>query len=67
MSSLIVALVVALILVAVYVLRYLIFQSRTPSLPPGPKGLPLVGNIFDMPSEKEWLTFARWGDTYGRL
>ena len=67
MSNLTIALIIALILFAVYVLKYLIFQSKSPSLPPGPKGLPLVGNIFDMPSEKEWLTFAKWGETYGRL
>ncbi|PPQ79518.1 hypothetical protein CVT25_003400 [Psilocybe cyanescens] len=41
--------------------------SKTPSPPPGPKGLPLVGNILDMPSEKEWLTFARWGETWGDI
>ena len=67
MSNLIVALTIALVLFAIYVLKYFIFRSRSPSLPPGPRGLPLVGNIFDMPSEKEWLTFAKWGETYGGL
>lgn len=37
------------------------------SLPPGPKGLPIIGNVLDMPSEKDWLTFAHWGDIYGTL
>jgi hypothetical protein len=67
MSNLIIALIVALALFAIYVFKSFIFRSRTPSLPPGPKGLPLVGNIFDMPSEKEWLAFAKWGETYGGL
>jgi hypothetical protein len=40
-------------------------RSQPASLPPGPKGLPLLGNILDMPSEKEWLTFARWGEQWG--
>ena len=34
-------------------------------LPPGPKGLPLLGNLLDMPSEREWHTFAKWGQQYG--
>ncbi|KAH9482477.1 Cytochrome P450 monooxygenase 208 [Psilocybe cubensis] len=41
--------------------------TKRPSLPPGPKGLPLVGNILDMPSDKEWLTFAQWGETWGDI
>lgn len=34
-------------------------------LPPGPPKWPLLGNILDMPTSKEWLTFAKWGQTYG--
>ncbi|SJL03008.1 related to cytochrome P450 CYP2 subfamily [Armillaria ostoyae] len=36
-------------------------------LPPGPRGLPLIGNLIDMPSDKEWFTFARWGKEYGDI
>ncbi len=39
--------------------------AQVVSLPPGPKGLPLVGNLCDMPAEQEWLTFTRWGEKYG--
>ncbi|KAK0204608.1 cytochrome P450, partial [Desarmillaria ectypa] len=35
--------------------------------PPGPKGLPFIGNLLDIPSEKEWLTFAKWGEKYGDI
>lgn len=35
------------------------------TLPPGPKGWPVIGNLFDMPREKIWLTFSKWGETYG--
>jgi len=36
-------------------------------LPPGPRGYPLVGNLFDMPplQTQNWLTFAKWGEIYG--
>ncbi|KAL0063098.1 hypothetical protein AAF712_010006 [Marasmius tenuissimus] len=36
-------------------------------LPPGPSGFPLLGNVLDMPSEQEWLTFAQWGEAYGDI
>ncbi|KAF8653529.1 hypothetical protein AX16_003913 [Volvariella volvacea WC 439] len=36
-------------------------------LPPGPRGLPLVGNVFDIPKEKPWLTFAEWAKQYGDI
>ncbi|KAG2039206.1 cytochrome P450 [Suillus americanus] len=35
--------------------------------PPGPRGLPLVGNIRDIPHVKPWLTFAEWGKKYGDI
>ncbi|KIY45954.1 cytochrome P450 [Fistulina hepatica ATCC 64428] len=60
---------VALAFLAVYLLK-LAVQARsrpTYSLPPGPRGLPIVGNILDMPSEKEWQTFFRWGRIYGDI
>ncbi|KAF7360790.1 Cytochrome P450 [Mycena venus] len=36
-------------------------------LPPGPKGLPLIGNVLDMPKSHAWKTFAQWGDIYGGI
>jgi len=41
-------------------------SKRGLPLPPGPKGLPLIGNILDMPTEQEWLTFAKWGEQWGK-
>ncbi|KAK0500183.1 cytochrome P450 [Armillaria luteobubalina] len=34
-------------------------------LPPGPNGLPLIGNLWDIPSEYPWLIYAKWSATYG--
>jgi hypothetical protein len=36
-------------------------------LPPGPKGYPLIGNLFDMPVDKPWLVYDEWCKTYGKL
>ena len=33
--------------------------------PPGPTGLPVIGNMLQLPREKEWLTYAEWADKYG--
>ena len=33
--------------------------------PPGPKSLPIVGNLFSMPSEEEWITYRKWSEESG--
>lgn len=35
-------------------------------LPPGPKGYPLIGAIFDMPIHKPWLVYDAWVKKYGK-
>ncbi|GJE96456.1 cytochrome P450 [Phanerochaete sordida] len=32
--------------------------------PPGPLGLPLFGNLLDLPKEASWYTFAKWARKY---
>ena len=39
--------------------------NRLP-LPPGPKGYPLIGNLFDMPDQKSWVVYDEWRKTYGK-
>lgn len=41
------------------------FHSR--SLPPGPPGLPIFGNILQMSTDNLWMKFAEWGKQYGEL
>ncbi|KAI0794842.1 cytochrome P450 [Abortiporus biennis] len=35
--------------------------------PPGPKPLPVIGNLLDLPREKEILTFHDWAKEYGEV
>ena len=35
------------------------------SLAPGPKPLPLIGNLLDVPTKREWETITQWGKQYG--
>jgi hypothetical protein len=36
-------------------------------LPPGPKPLPLIGNLLDMPKQKDWETYRAWNERYGEV
>lgn len=36
-------------------------------LPPGPIGSFIFGNLAQIPKSEQWLTFASWSKTYGKL
>ncbi|KZT28053.1 cytochrome P450 [Neolentinus lepideus HHB14362 ss-1] len=67
--SLITGLDAILALLVLFLVRRVTTGSRRPPAPypPGPKGLPLVGNILDMPTKHPWKTIAVWCELYGGI
>jgi hypothetical protein len=49
-----------------WVWRQWVKRSRLP-YPPGPPGLPLLGNLLDVPTQYMWTTFADWSKNYGDI
>lgn len=44
---------------------YQLLKNRNRRLPPGPTGYPLIGNLLDLPAEREWETYTEWSKRYG--
>jgi hypothetical protein len=40
-------------------------RRRGVPLPPGPRGLPIIGNVLDMPMKEEWLGYQALTKQYG--
>jgi hypothetical protein len=39
--------------------------SRRRNLPPGPPGVPVLGNVLETPSKYLWLKLTEWSEQYG--
>ncbi|KAJ3859266.1 cytochrome P450 [Lentinula novae-zelandiae] len=56
-----------LLVVAALGVGGLLTRRRRPSMPPGPQGWPLIGNLLDLPTAYEWEVFAKWGERWGAI
>ncbi|KAH9933452.1 cytochrome P450 monooxygenase [Fomitopsis serialis] len=42
-------------------------RPRLHLFPPGPRSLPLLGNVHQLPKNFQYRLFAKWGQTYGDI
>ncbi|KAF5333831.1 hypothetical protein D9758_017428 [Tetrapyrgos nigripes] len=45
------------LLLFLYIVKRCLFRYYGKGLPPGPPGYPIIGNIFDVPSERQWIAY----------
>ncbi|KAL0058308.1 hypothetical protein AAF712_015025 [Marasmius tenuissimus] len=57
------------VLVAALLFAYATFRSQTRSFkyPPGPTRLPVIGNLLQLPSKRQWVKFREWALEYGPI
>lgn len=55
-------------LLSVYLLlQGLLIRQTSVPLPPGPRPLPLIGNVHQLPAIYQERTFREWGKKYGNI
>ena len=55
----------ALVTAYLFIKVLLSINAKGP-LPPGPRGLPVLGNIFQIP-KFQWLKYTEWKEVFGNL
>jgi hypothetical protein len=58
-------LVAITIVLSIHYIRHRRRDGAGHPLPPGPTGLPLLGNIFNFPKTGAWLLAGEWRKKYG--
>ncbi|KAE8395065.1 cytochrome P450 [Aspergillus alliaceus] len=53
--------------IALVILRLIYEYHRDRGLPPGPRRLPFIGNIHQVPQVLPWRTFDQWSKIYGPI
>ncbi|KAK0204523.1 cytochrome P450 [Desarmillaria ectypa] len=52
------------IAVVTIILSTLLLSPKHERTPPGPRGWPLIGNIFDLPAKESWKVYLEWSRKY---
>ncbi|KAJ7108017.1 cytochrome P450 [Mycena crocata] len=50
--------------ISMYAIHWLSKPRSSLPLPPGPRKLPLIGNVFDIPAAHPWETYMAWSKEY---
>lgn len=50
----------------IFLILYLASRSQY-RLPPGPRPLPIIGNLHQAPRKNSWLEFKKWHEKYGPI
>ena len=65
MASVLTFLDVVLAALGIYLFRQFLARRRI-QLPPGPTGLPLIGNVLDVPRTYESEVYSQWRKRFGK-